>query len=83
MGFGSTPLELYNYQMVWTPKDRFRVLTDLVEHTICMPVEGGEVIALTVQADHIHLAVSVRSRVYAWELMGSLTAKLATQLMRS
>ena len=78
-----------DYHIVWTPKCRFRVLTglvkDLVEHDIRMLTEwkGCEVIELNVQADHVHLVVSIPPKVSVSTLMGILKGKLAIKLFKS
>jgi putative transposase len=70
-------------------KYRFRVMTglvkDLVEHDIRMLSEwkGGDVIELNVQADHVHLVVSIPPKVAVSELMGTLKGKIAIKLFKS
>lgn len=78
-----------DYHIVWTPKYRFRVLTglvkDLVEQDIRMLCEwkGCEILELNVQADHVHVVVSIPPRVSVSELMGTLKGKLAIKLFKS
>jgi putative transposase len=58
-----------DYHIVWVPKYGLRILTgtirDLVDNDIRMLCEwnSSEVVELNVQADHIHLVVSVPSKV--------------------
>ena len=78
-----------DYHIVWTPKYRFRVMTglvkDLVEQDIRMLSEwkGCAVIELNVQADHVHLVVSIPPKVAVSELMGTLKGKLAIKHFKS
>ena len=78
-----------DYHVVWTPKYRFRILTgkvkDLVEEDIKRFCEwkGCEVMELNVQADHVHLVVSIPPKVSVSELMGTLKGKLAIKLFKS
>ncbi len=77
------------YHIVWCPKYRFRILTgivkDLVEHEIRMICEwkSCEVQELNVQADHIHMVVSIPPKVSVSELMGILKGKFAIKLFKS
>ena len=78
-----------DYHIVWVPKYRFRILTgavkDMVEHDIRMLCEWqkSEVTELNVQADHVHLLVSVPPRVSISKLMGVLKGKTAIKLFKS
>ena len=94
MWSGTGAPERCDYHIVWTPKYRFRVLTglvkDLVEHDIRMLSEwkGCEVIELNVQADHVHLVISIPPKVSVSTLMavrrcGILKGKLAIKLFKS
>ncbi len=61
------------------------VVKDLVEHDIRLLSEwkACEVVELSVQADHIHLVISIPPKVSVWELMGTLKGKLAIKLFQS
>lgn len=78
-----------DYHIVWTPKYRFRILSDLVkelvDHDIKMLCEwkNCQVIELTIQPDHIHLVVSIPPKVSVSLLMGTLKGKLAIKLFKS
>lgn len=70
-------------------KYRFGVRTglvkDVVEHDIRMVSEwkGGELIELNLQADHVHLVISIPPTVSVSELMAILKGKLAIKLFKS
>ena len=78
-----------DYHIVWVPKYRLRILTgpikDLVNSDIRMLCEwkNSEVVELNVQADHIHLVVSVPPKVSISSLMGVLKGKIAIKLFKS
>jgi putative transposase len=78
-----------DYHIVWVPKYRLRILTgtirDLVDSDIRMLCEwnNSEVVELNVQADHIHLIVSVPPKVSISKLMGILKGKIAIKLFKS
>ena len=77
------------YHIVWCPKYRFRVLTglvkDLVERDIKMLSEwkDSEVIELSVQADHIHMVISVPPKLSISDLMGTIKGKLAIKIFKN
>jgi putative transposase len=78
-----------DYNIVWAPKYRFRILTgaikDLVDHDIRMLTEWKEheVVGLSMQLDHIHLVVSFPPRVSVSDLMEIVKGKLAIKLFKS
>lgn len=78
-----------DYHIVWVPKYRLRILTgtikDLVDSDIIMLCEwkNCEVVELNVQADHVHLLVSVPPKVSISTLMGVLKGKQAIKLFKS
>ena len=78
-----------DYHIVWVPKYRFRILQgaikELVEHDIRALCEwkGCIVEELNVQADHVHLLVSVPPKVSICQLMGTLKGKIAIKLFKS
>ena len=57
------------YHIVWVPKYRFKVLTGKVKDEVerCIRVfseqQGGEIVELNVQVDHVHLLVMVPPKV--------------------
>ena len=78
-----------DYHIVWVPKYRYRILTgavkEAVEHDIRMLSEwkGCEIAELNVQADHIHVVVSIPPKVSVSEYMGTVKGKLAIKLFKS
>lgn len=60
------------------------LVKDLIEHDIRMLSEWkrSEVIELNVQADHVHLVISIPPKVAVSELMGTLKGKLAIKLFK-
>lgn len=61
------------------------VIAELVKSDILLPCEwkGCEVDSLSIQAEHIHMLVSVPPKVSISELMGTLKGKLAIKLFKS
>ena len=78
-----------DYHIVWVPKYRFRILTgevkQLIEEDIRMLCEWKkcEIQEMSVQADHIHLVLTIPPKVSISELMGILKGKLAIKLFKS
>ena len=78
-----------DYHIVWVPKYRLRILKgdikELVSHDIRMLCEwkGCQVQEMNVQADHVHLLVSVPPKVSISKLMGTLKGKIAIKLLKS
>ena len=78
-----------DHHIVWVPKYRLRILKgdvrELLESDIRMLCEwkGCSVEELNVQADHVHLLVSVPPKVSISKLMGTLKGKLAIKLFKS
>jgi len=83
MAYGS------DYHLVWVPLNSFRVLTGPIADTLAQYVqsycrqEGCTVKDVTIQADYIHLNVSIPSRVSVPDLMSSLKRHLTGGLLRS
>lgn len=77
------------YHIVFVPKYRYRVLTgaiaELVERDIRALSEwrSVEVLELSVQADHVHLACSIPPKVSVSSFVGLVKGKLAIKLFRS
>ena len=77
------------YNIVWVPKYRFRILTGeikkLIEEEIRMLCEWEkcELQEMSVQIDHIHLVLSILPKISVSELMGILKGKLAIKLLKS
>lgn len=77
------------YHIVFCPKYRYRILKEEVgEYTrqqiysLCQQKEDIEVLELNVQADHVHLVVSIAPKYAVSEFMGYLKGKLALRLFR-
>ena len=77
------------YHVVFTPKYRYRILTDsvkmFVEHdikTICQwkEVENEE---LSIMPDHIHMVCSIPPKVSISDFMGILKGKLAMRIFKA
>ena len=77
------------YHIVWVPKYRFRILTGeigkLVETDIRKYSEWleCEIIELNVQADHIHVVVSIPPKVSVSQYMGTVKGKIAKKIFKS
>ncbi len=78
-----------DYHIVFCPKYRYRILSgivkDVVESDIGLLCEwkGCDIEELSVQADHIHMVVSIPPKVSVSELMGVVKGKLAIKLFKS
>ncbi len=65
----------YTYQIVWTPKYRFRILDfiakELLSKDIQMLLEwkSCELIEMDIQIDHIHLIVSIPPKMSISQLL--------------
>jgi putative transposase len=75
------------YHVVFCPKYRYRVLRDEVaEYTqqqvyrLCQQKDKVEVLELNVQADHVHMSVSIPPKYAVSSFMGYLKGKLAIRL---
>ena len=75
------------YHVIFCPKYRYKILqaevvTYITEqiYQLCSQKEGVEVIELNVQADHVHLIVSIPPKYAVSQLMGYLKGKLALKL---
>ena len=78
-----------DYHIVWVPKYRYRILTGkikrLLEEDIRLLCEWKrcEIEEMSVQADHVHLVVSIPPKVSVSQLMGTLKGKLAIKLFKT
>ena len=78
-----------DYQIVFTPKCRFRVLEgmvkSLVEHDLQVISTWKDVIIqeMNVQKDHIHMVCSIPPKVSISEFMGVLKGKMAIKLFKT
>ena len=78
-----------DYHIVWVPKYRLRILTGelgkLVDQDIRKLSEwlGYEVMELNVQADHVHVVVSIPPKVSVSTYMGTIKGKIAIKMFKS
>lgn len=77
------------YHIVFCPKYRYKIFKeDVAEYAkqqiyrLCEQKEMIEVVELNVQADHIHLLVSIPPKYAVSEFMGYLKGKLAIRLFQ-
>jgi REP-associated tyrosine transposase len=77
------------YHIVFCPKYRYRVLSGEVgEYTkreiyrLCEQKDKVEVIEANVQADHVHMIVSIPPKYAVSKVMGFLKSKLALRVLK-
>jgi putative transposase len=75
------------YHIVFCPKYRYRVLRDDMAayvkreiYTLCSPKESVEVVEANVQADDVHLVLSIPPKYAVSNIMGYLKGKLAIRV---
>ena len=79
----------HQFHIVWTPKYRYRVLEGRIKELLIEDLQmlcdwkNVEVIELSIQADHIHIIVSVPPKVSISSLMGMLKGKTAIKIFKS
>jgi putative transposase len=76
------------YHIVFCPKYRYRVLTGDVGayvtqevYRLCAQKNGVEVLEANVQADHVHLVVSIPPKYSVSQMLGFLKGKLALRVL--
>jgi len=74
---------------VFCPKYRFRIFKDEISeyskqqiYILCRYKESVEIIELNVQADHIHLVISIAPKYSVSSLMGYVKGKLSLRLFQ-
>ena len=78
-----------DYHIVWVPKYRLRILTGEVGKLVDQDIRklsewlGCEVMELNVQADHVHLLVSIPPKVSVSTYMGTIKGKIAIKMFKS
>jgi len=80
-----------DYQIVWTPKYRFRIIEGIVKQQLMEDIEillewlGCEKKELNVQIDidQVHLIVSVPPKISISKLMGVVKSKTAIKIFKS
>ena len=76
------------YHIVWVPKYRFQVLTggiaNEVEHCVRAFAEqqGGEIVELSVQVDHVHMLIFVPPKVSISKLLGTVKGRTAIRVFQ-
>ncbi len=77
------------YHIVFCPKYRYRILKEAIEeyvrqqvYQLCKQKEAIEVLEMNIQADHVHLVVSIPPKYAVSEFMGYLKGKLALRLFQ-
>lgn len=75
------------YHIVFCPKYRYKILkgevSEYVKHQIyrlCNQKAGVEVVEINVQADHVHLILSIPPKYAVSQVIGFLKGKLALRL---
>ncbi len=75
------------YHVIFCPKYRYRVLTGEIGeyvkreiYTLCSHKDDVEVIEANVQADHVHLVLSIPPKYAVSNIMGYLKGKLAIRV---
>ena len=75
------------YHVVFCPKYRYRVLTGEVGeyvkqelYQLCRQKDGVEVLEANVQADHVHLVLSIPPKYAVSKMMGYVKGKLAIRV---
>ena len=75
------------YHVVFCPKYRYKIMQDDVRqyvtqqaHRLCSQKDGVEALEVNVQADHVHLVLSIPPKYAVSELVGFLKGKLALRL---
>ncbi len=75
------------YHIVWVPKYRYRILSGKVAQLVeeCIRAfsqqQGGEVIELNVQVDHVHLLAMVPPKVSISGYVGTLKGRTAIRVL--
>jgi len=75
------------YHIVWVPKYRYRILSGKVAKLVeeCIRAfsqqQGGEVIELNVQVDHVHLLAMVPPKVSISGYVGTLKGRTAIRVL--
>ena len=74
------------YHIVWVPKYRFRILTGKVAEEVenCIRAfseqQGGEVLELNIQVDHVHLLALVPPKISVSGYVGTLKGRTAIRV---
>ena len=77
------------YHIVWVPKYRFRILTDVVGREVFNSLQvfssrlKCEIVELNIQADHVHLLIKVPPKQSISDLMGVLKGRTAIKVFKN
>ena len=75
------------YHIVWTPKYRYKILTGQLAKDVddCVraftELQGGEVVELNVQVDHVHLLVLIPPKVSVSDFVGAVKGRTAIRIL--
>ena len=75
------------YHLVWTPKYRYKILTGELATDVddCVRAfterQGGEVIELSVQVDHVHLLALIPPKVSVSDFVGAVKGRTAIRIL--
>ena len=75
------------YHIVWVPKYRFKVLSGKIKDEVegCIRTfseqQGGEIIELNVQVDHVHLLVMIPPKVSISGFVGKIKGRTAIRVL--
>ncbi len=77
------------FHVVWTPKYRYKILTDRLKDNVEGSVpsicewENVEILELNIQFDHVHMVVFVEPKLSMSDFMGILKGKTAIKIFKS
>ncbi|MCP4625731.1 MAG: IS200/IS605 family transposase [bacterium] len=75
------------YHIVWTPKYRYKILTRQLATDVddCVGAfterQGGEVVELNVQVDHVHLLALIPPKVSVSDFVGAVKGRTAIRIL--
>ena len=75
------------YHIIWVPKYRFRILRGRIAEEVSESIrsftdrQGGEVLELSVQKDHVHLQVMVPPKVSISKFVGTIKGRTAIRIL--
>ena len=75
------------YHVIWVPKYRYRILQGEIAEEVGEWIrayaerQGGEVLELSVQVDHVHLQVMVPPKVSVSDFMGRVKGRTAIRIL--
>ena len=75
------------YHIVWTPKYRYKILTGQLATDVddCVRAfterQGGEVVELSVQVDHVHLLALIPPKVSVSDFVGAVKGRTAIRIL--